>query len=267
MNNGGTPAISGNAVVCAWDKPSSGTPTYDDGTSTNLAVNSGATANWGIKPAMGGEPAQNGIVYIKGTNTGFFPIDGIIINSVAAPSPTPPPATPAPTAIPHEWANPFVDVKKADWFYNDVRFAHTNGLFNGISDNEFGPSLPMTRAMIITVLARYAKVDTSGEPWYAKAVAWGVANGITDGSNLNGNVTREQLATLLWRYAEEPAGTGDLSGFSDNAKVSTYAIDAMKWANAKGLIKGYEDSTLRPQGNATRAEVAAIMHRFVEAAK
>jgi hypothetical protein len=250
--------ISGNAVACAWDKPS-GTPKYDEGTSADLTVNSGATANWGIRPAMDSDPAQNGIIYFNGANTGFFPISGVTFNVDDTPTPPPP--------GPLEWVNPFIDVKTGDWFYNDVKFVHQNGLFAGTSANTFRPGDKMTRAMIITVIARYAGIDTSGEPWYAKAVAWGVAEGITDGSDLNGNVTREQLAALLWRYEGQPIGKGDLSTFTDSDKISDWAIDAMKWAVGAGLISGYPDKTVGPQGNATRAEVAAIMHRFVEATK
>ena len=160
----------------------------------------------------------------------------------------------------------FNDVKINDWFHNDVKYAVENGLFKGITETTFEPNSPMTRAMIITVLARYAGVDTeSGEMWYSKAVELGVAKGITDGTNPNDNVTREQLAALLWRFAEQPEGTGNLSSFVDNGKISEWAVDALEWTNGKGLINGYPDGTVNPQGNATRAEVAAIMHRFVEA--
>ena len=166
------------------------------------------------------------------------------------------------------WQNPFSDVRKSDWFYNSVEYSAENGLFKGIGETEFGPNLPMTRAMIITVLARYAGVDvTGGETWYSKAVEWGIMNGITDGSDLEGNVTREQLAALLWRFAKQPSGTGELSEFTDSASVSDWAEEALKWANGANLINGYPDGTLNPQGNATRAEVAAIIYRFVELAE
>ena len=167
-----------------------------------------------------------------------------------------------------EWQNSFTDVNASDWFYNDVKYSVENGLFKGITETTFEPNLPMTRAMIITVLARYAGVDTEGgEMWYSKAIEWGVAKGITDGTNPNDNVTREQLAALLWRFAEQPERTGDLSGFADNVKISDWAVNALEWTNGEGLINGYPDGTVNPQGNATRAEVAAIIHRFVEAMK
>jgi len=123
----------------------------------------------------------------------------------------------------------------------------------------------MTRAMIITVLARYDGVSTDGGAnWWSKAVEWGTKNGITDGTMLQDNVTREQLATLLWRLAGKPAATSSFGAYTDTSSISEYAVPAMKWAIEKGLISGYPDKTLKPKGSATRAEVAAIMHRFVE---
>ena len=166
----------------------------------------------------------------------------------------------------------FVDVKANDWFYGDVEFAVKNGLFNGISATEFGPNLPMTRAMIITVLARHAGVNTSGgATWYSKAVEWGMANDITDGSDLNGNVTREQMATLLHRYmtfAEiDYAVTEEYRIFADENQISGYAKNAIQIMNKLGIINGRGGNIIDPKSNATRAEVAAMMRRFVELAK
>ena len=101
--------------------------------------------------------------------------------------------------------------------------------------------------------------------WYEKAMAWARENGISDGSNPNGSITREQLATMLWRYAGSPAGDGSAIGrFTDSGKVSSYAVEAMNWAVGTGLIGGMGDGTLAPQGSATRAQVATILMRFVE---
>ncbi|MCL1874366.1 MAG: S-layer homology domain-containing protein [Clostridiales bacterium] len=162
------------------------------------------------------------------------------------------------------WNNPFTDVKTGDWFYDNVQFVFEKGLMKGISATLFAPNQSMSRAMMITVLARYAGVNTAGGPtWYSQAVAWGMENDITDGTNLDDNVTREQVVAMLWRYFDEPESDGDLSEFSDRAKISEYAVDAMKWAVENGIINGYPDKTLRPQANATRAEVAAIFHRIV----
>lgn len=162
----------------------------------------------------------------------------------------------------------FTDINENDWFYDDVKFVLEKGLFYGVSETIFAHQAKMTRAMIITVLARYAGVDTSGgEQLWSKAVEWGVKNNITDGTNLEDNVTREQLVVLLWRYAGSPAGAADLSAFNDRSNISDWAYDAMKWAVDKGLIRGYSDNTINPKGSATRAEVASIIRRFVEAAQ
>jgi hypothetical protein len=123
----------------------------------------------------------------------------------------------------------------------------------------------MTRAMLITALARYDGVDTGvGETWYSAAVSWGIANGVTDGSGLNDDVTREQIVTMLWRYAGQPQGGASFDGISDAAGISPYAADAFKWAIDAGIITGYDDNTVRPQNNATRAEVATILMRYIQ---
>ena len=123
----------------------------------------------------------------------------------------------------------------------------------------------MTRAMIITVLARLAGVDTTaGSSWYEAGQNWAIENGISDGSNLNSSVTREQIAVMLYRYAGSPDVNGSLDGYSDADAVSNWAIPAMEWAAKNGLIAGMGDGTLSPQGEATRAQVATILMRFIE---
>ena len=123
----------------------------------------------------------------------------------------------------------------------------------------------MTRAMLMTVLARFDGHDTSGGAiWYEKGMEWAKANGVSDGSDPNGSITREQLAAMLWRYAGSPAVGGSLTGFSDAGSVSSYATDAMRWAVSTGIIGGMGSGTLAPQGNATRAQVATILMRFTE---
>jgi len=154
------------------------------------------------------------------------------------------------------------DVTTDHWFYDSVKYAIDNKLFHGMSSNHFAPEENMTRAMMLTVLARHAGIDTTtGTTWYSAAVNWGIANGITDGTNMDANVTREELVTLLWRYAGSPAANYTLT-FADDPVISDYALDAMKWAVATGIITGYPDNTIRPQGLATRAEGTAIIHRF-----
>lgn len=159
----------------------------------------------------------------------------------------------------------FRDATPSDWFYNDVIFVVANGLFGGVCEDRFEPNTAMTRAMMITVLARYADVDTiGGAEWWSQAVEWGVENGITDGEHLTSNVTREQLVTLLWRYENEPSGAGSANGFTDANEISYWAVEAMNWAIGAGLISGFPDNTIQPQSNATRAEVATIFRRLAQ---
>ena len=121
--------------------------------------------------------------------------------------------------------------------------------------------------MLMTVLARYAGEDTTGgATWYEKSMEWAKAKGVSDGTNPNANITREQLVTMLYRYAGSPKADGKLDSFSDAASVSTYAADAMQWAVANGIVNG-SNGKLNPQDNATRAEVAAILMRFCEMSK
>ena len=159
----------------------------------------------------------------------------------------------------------FTDTR-GHWAEDAIDFATAHELFAGTSDTTFTPDSPMTRAMLMTVLARFDGQDTTGGAvWYEKAMAWARENGISDGSNPNGSITREQLATMLWRYAGSPAGNGSAIGrFTDSGKVSNYAVEAMNWAVGTGLFGGMGDGTLAPQGSATRAQVATILMRFVE---
>ena len=158
----------------------------------------------------------------------------------------------------------FLDVPAGYWGADAVAFAASRELFNGTSETAFSPDRAMNRAMFVTVLARLEGVDTSaGEPWYAAGQQWAMEYGISDGSNMERNLTREQLVTMLWRYAGSPApGTG-LEGYTDAGSVSAYARQAMAWAVEQGIVAGTSDTTLTPQGNATRAQVAAILMRYI----
>ena len=189
------------------------------------------------------------------------------------------------TRIEVEFTNgvlPFTDVREADWFYDDVVYAYENGLFSGTSDTTFSPNASMTRAMLVTVLYRLEGQPTvSGRSgfsdvklnsYYEDAVTWAADNGIVNGTGAttfspNANVTREQMAAILYRYAQyKQYGTtasAGLNGFSDAAKVSAYAKAPLSWAVAEKLVNGSEGKLL-PTGNAIRAQVAAILHRFVE---
>ena len=157
--------------------------------------------------------------------------------------------------------------KKYNWYADAVKYVTDKGLMNGTDDNQFSPSATTTRAMLMTVLARYAGEDTTGgATWYEKGMEWAKAKGVSDGTNPNANITREQLVTMMYRYAGSPKADGKLDSFSDAASVSTYAADAMQWAVANGIVNG-SNGKLNPQDNATRAEVAAILMRFCEMSK
>ncbi len=175
----------------------------------------------------------------------------------------------------------FDDVSENAWYKDAVDYAVTNGLMNGTGNNQFEPESSMTRAMLVTVLWRYAVEPLEGEnsftdvpagQWYTEAVAWAAHNGIVGGVgdnkfDPNGNITREQMAAILFRYANllgiDTGARADLGTFPDSGEVSAYAADAIKWAVAEGLLNG-SDGRLLPQGKATRAQVAAILMRFIE---
>ena len=163
--------------------------------------------------------------------------------------------------------NGFDDVASSDWFADAVKYVADKGLMNGTDDNQFSPNASTTRGMLMTVLARYAGEDTTGgATWYEKGMDWAKAKGVSDGTNPNADITREQLVTMLYRYAGTPAVNGSLSDFSDAASVSSYAVNAMQWAVASGIVNG-SNGKLNPQNNATRAQVAAILMRFCEMSK
>ena len=157
--------------------------------------------------------------------------------------------------------------KKYNWYADAVKYVTDKGLMNGTDDNQFSPSATTTRAMLMTVLARYAGEDTTGgATWYEKGMNWAKAKGVSDGTNPNANITREQLVTMMYRYAGSPKADGKLDSFSDAASVRTYAADAMQWAVANGIVNG-SNGKLNPQNNATRAQVAAILMRFCKMSK
>ena len=163
--------------------------------------------------------------------------------------------------------NGFDDVASSAWYADAVQYVTDKGLMNGTGDNKFSPSVSTTRGMLMTVLARYAGEDTTGStPWYQKGMEWAKANGVSDGTNPEVNITREQLVTMLYRYAGSPAADGKLDSFTDSTSVSSYAVNAMQWAVANGIVNG-SNGKLNPQNNATRAEVAAILMRFCEMSK
>ena len=161
----------------------------------------------------------------------------------------------------------FTDVPAGSWYEEAVNYVHEKSLMNGTATGTFSPNANTTRGMIVTILARVEGVNTNGTPWYAAGQKWAMDNGISDGTNMPGVITREQLATILYRYAKQKgydvSKSAALTAFSDADKVSGYAAEAMQWAVAEGLLQG-SNGKLNPQGSATRAQVATILMRFME---
>ncbi len=178
---------------------------------------------------------------------------------------------------------PFTDVTEKDWFYGAVRYAYTNNLFKGINETTFEPNSAMTRGMLTVVLYRIegepevegtvAFTDVPSDQYYYNAVLWANQKGIVNGTSEttfapSDKITREQLATMIMRYAkfkgEDVDKVADLGIYKDNAQISDWAREGLRWANATGLITGRTVNTIEPQGNATRAEVATVLMRFLE---
>ena len=182
--------------------------------------------------------------------------------------------------------NPFTDVSEKDWFYNDAMFVYKNGLMLGTSKTLFGPHGTVTRGMMATILWRMegslapkgenSFTDVEAGRWYADAITWTTENGIFAGYSKDkfgpdDPITREQLTAIFYRYADykgyKLTVTGNLDKFEDADKITDYAKTVMQWAVGNGLIKGKSETLLDPQGTATRAEISAMLHRFIEKAK
>lgn len=159
-------------------------------------------------------------------------------------------------------ALPFTDVNRNQWFYDEVFYVYTNGMMEGDSATTFNPDGRMTRAMFWAVLGRIDGATITGNDWAEEARAWAMREGVSDGTNPNDYVTREQMVTMLWRYAGEKNGSASLVRYTDADKISSYAVEAMRWAIGNGIIEGMTSTTLEPQGTATRAQCAAIFMRF-----
>lgn len=200
-----------------------------DGTSVGtaeakLGTADSSSANSHFKPGQGGQPNQNGSQATVGS---------------------------------------FKDVPQNSWFASAVQYVTSNSLMNGTSTTAFSPSATMSRGMLMTVLARYAGESTEGGTvWYEKGMNWAKSKGVSDGSAPNRNITREQLAAMLYRYAGEPDGAADLSAYTDAGSVSAYAEKAVQWCVKNGILTGKTSSTLAPKATATRAECAAMLQRF-----
>ena len=256
--------------------------TYTKGTVTVLPTNvtkPGYTFLGWFTAYIGGVQVRQ----IEATETGEKTFYARWHKTVLPPPPVTPgtPVTPARPTAPV--GLPFADVSGSDWFYNDVRYVYEKGIMDGTGADRFSPNAPLTRAMIVTILYRMAGspsvsgssdfTDVAAGKWFAKAVAWAAANGIVNGYGdslfgPNDPVTREQLAAILYRYAVYGGMTAvtleeNLGSFADTAQLSAYAIQAMNWAVGQGLING-SGSNLVPKAQATRAQVAAIIHRYLE---
>ena len=211
------------------------------------------------------------------TGSGYIP-------PTTPPSTTPPPKTEEPSPnVPLDWLNPYSDVEDIDWFYDATRFVTEKNLMEGTSEAKFSPNVTMSRAMLVTVLYRLEGTpavsgdipftDAKSGEWYSNAILWASQNNIVDGYingafGINDAITREQAVTILHRYAKmkrlDISMSADLSSFSDMDDISDWALDAMKWAVALGIVQGRTATTTVPQGTSTRAEVAMIFKRFIE---
>ena len=165
-------------------------------------------------------------------------------------------------------ASDYADVQENAWYAEAVDYVTAEGLMTGTTADAFAPDVATTRAMVWTILGRMSGASVSGgEPWYSLAQSWAVSSGVSDGSDPDGKITREQLAAMLYRYAGQPelldSELAGLSGYADHNDVSSYAYRAMAWAVSRGIINGIGGS-LAPQSLATRAQVAAMLMRFCE---
>ena len=177
------------------------------------------------------------------------------------------------------WVNPFSDVAEGAWYYDAVRYASENGLMGGYGNGKFGPNDNLSRAQfaqilfnkegrpVVNYLLRYN--DVADGAWYTEAVRWATSQGVVSGYGNgmfgpNDNITREQLAVMLWRYAGSPAATEKELHFTDTDKASGYALEALRWAVENGVMGGYGNGQLAPQGLATRAQVAQMLMNFLK---
>lgn len=166
--------------------------------------------------------------------------------------------------------NRFTDVPSTHWAHDAIEYVVDKDLFAGASATTFSPEGTMTRAMLWVVLARMDGVDTSktnGGAWYQAGLDWAVKNGISDGTNPNNNITREQFASMLYRYAENAgeditADTSELNKFIDTINIASYALEPLAWAVENGIVSGTSSDTISPAGNATRAQVATMLMRY-----
>ncbi len=171
-------------------------------------------------------------------------------------------------------AFPFYDVPTSAWYYSAVKYVYENKLMDGVDTYVFAPNDTLTRAMVWTIIARMSGVDTTGgNSWYAKAQEWVITNGISDGENPTAAITREQLVTMLYRYAQikgydvSVGENTNILSYVDATSISEYAVAAFQWACGSGLTEGDENGALTPLATATRAQAAAMIMRFCQSVK
>ncbi len=240
-----------------WTSSDTDILTVEDGVVTGVKAGSATVT---VKTTDGGFTAEKAItvtVYTGGYSSGSRDRDRDRGESTTPEDETG--TTTAPTS--------FADVPTTSWFSGAVKTVTEKGLMKGVGNGAFAPQQNMTRAMLMTVLARLDEQDTEGgATWYSKAMDWAKAQGISDGTMPESNITREQLVTMLYRYVKSPAvdATMGMAGFADVTSISDWANDAMRWAVQNGILTGKDGARLDPQGLATRAEVATILARFIE---
>ena len=228
------PSKSGYAFL-GW---SDGTTTYDARAAVTITANTTFTAVW-----------------VRHPDTPYVPE----------------PEQPEEPEVP---AFPFYDVSTSAWYYSAVKYVYENKLMDGVDTYVFAPNDTLTRAMVWTIIARMSGVDTTGgNTWYAKAQEWVITNGISDGENPTAAITREQLVTMLYRYAQikgydvSVGENTNILSYVDATSISEYAMSAFQWACGSGLTEGDENGALTPLATATRAQAAAMIMRFCESVK
>jgi hypothetical protein len=277
------------ALIPITAKPNSGY-NFNGWTSSNGGSfgNSKSTSTTFTMPANNTKVTASFVYASGGTGGGggsyFAPATAsTTTTTTTTPTPTTTTTTTPTTGTSTGWQNPFSDVKSTDWFYSDVANVVGSGLFNGTSATAFSPQSPMTRGMFVTALWRLASspasngssfTDVPQSAYYAQAVSWAASNGVVKGisSTLfapNTKVTREQMASILYRYeqfsSKTPSNTAAAKKFADGSKIDSYAQSAVNALVQQGMLGGKPGNLFDPQGTATRAEVASMLHRFTTA--
>lgn len=260
--------------VCGYDMyvpPVNIPDTYD----IDLIVGEGGEAKTNLSNASAGTTITVTATPDNGYELAYITVDGERISGTSFKMP----AHDVTVRVYFTNGFPFTDVAPGAWYYDAVSYVYANGLMDGTSATTFAPDANMTRAMLVTILWRMEGepvvnyllpfTDVDDGAWYAEAVRWAASEGIVTGVSEtsfapNAEITREQLAAILYRYTGEPATAANLAGYADGASVSAYAVDAMSWCVEHGIITGTTATTLEPQGTATRAQAAAMLMRFAE---